>query len=603
MKHATGAGEPAPVVWCGGRQFGTVVYPHECRPCSPLAHYLFQRRLGIGTLGGQPVLPRGVDSGATAFGGIPAHPQTLFAAQTNVRDTVAFLRGPHRLSGRAPTLSHMDATALVEQSEARRVAAMSSLDPDRQQRLGQFFTPGRAAQIIAAMPRLSDTGTFRILDPGAGSGALTAAIVERVLRRAPALAVEVVAVEADPTVVGFLRATLDDCQTAAIAAGTRLASHLVQGDYIELTTGIARNQGPLAEPFDLVIMNPPYSKLAANSVQRAAVRAEGVDCPNLYAAFLALGAHALTDGGQLVAITPRSFMNGPYFEAFRKHLLGLVALDRIHTFESRSTVFSDTGVLQENVILSGTRAGERGTVELATSTGAHDVATVETVPYTAIVNPGDTHQFIRLVPEADRAIADLMAAMPAALSDLELTASTGRVVDFRSRDLLREGPGKATAPLIYPGNLTGGDVQWPKAIRKAQALDISDPDMAARLLMPAGCYVLVKRFSSKEERRRVVAAVWRGDEAPAFENHLNVFHHSGGGLEPELAVGLSYWLNSTTVDRYFRTFSGHTQVNATDLRTLRYPPLSALRALGQAYPIALPEQALIDAAVTEYLLP
>lgn len=59
-------------------------------------------------------------------------------------------------------------------------------------------------------------------------------------------------------------------------------------------------------------------------------------------------------------------------------------------------------------------------------------------------------------------------------------------------------------------------------------------------------------------------------------------------------MGLSYWLNSSIVDNFFRTFSGHTQVNATDLRTLRFPSLSALRALGQGREMLLPKQDEID---------
>ncbi|WP_280204051.1 hypothetical protein, partial [Nocardia farcinica] len=41
---------------------------------------------------------------------------------------------------------------------------------------------------------------------------------------------------------------------------------------------------------DIVIMNPPYVKLAAGSAHRKRLRQAVVDCPNLYAAFLALGA-------------------------------------------------------------------------------------------------------------------------------------------------------------------------------------------------------------------------------------------------------------------------------------------------------------------------
>ena len=105
------------------------------------------------------------------------------------------------------------------------------------------------------------------------------------------------------------------------------------------------------------------------------------------------------------------------------------------------------------------------------------------------------------------------------------------------------------------------------------------------LLLPAGWYVLVRRFSAKEERRRVVAAVYdpaRVDaEAVAFDNKLNVLHGGNAGLPEKLAKGLAVFLNSTAVDAYFRQFSGHTQVNAEDLRSLRFPAGEDLECLGR----------------------
>ena len=65
-----------------------------------------------------------------------------------------------------------------------------------------------------------------------------------------------------------------------------------------------------------------------------------------------------------------------------------------------------------------------------------------------------------------------------------------------------------------------------------------------------------------------------------FENHLNVFHYCKQEISQYLARGLSVFLNSTAVDKYFRRFSGHTQVNATDLRLLKYPTRDALTLLG-----------------------
>ena len=65
----------------------------------------------------------------------------------------------------------------------------------------------------------------------------------------------------------------------------------------------------------------------------------------------------------------------------------------------------------------------------------------------------------------------------------------------------------------------------------------------------------------------------------------------------ELAAGLSTYLNSSLVDRYFRQFNGHTQVNATDLRSLRYPGREVLKRIGQHASGAVLSQQDIDAII------
>lgn len=493
-----------------------------------------------------------------------------------------------------------DVSDLVSRAEARRVAALATLDEARQASLGQFFTPARAAELIASMVTPPRTGAVHVLDPGAGVGSLTAALVARLLDEAPKAEIHVLAVEIDDGVIPFLRDTLADCEQTAARRGVRLTWRIVVGDFIAGSTGLLERHPALEGPFDVVVMNPPYAKLGLSSIHRQALQAEGIDCPNLYAAFLALGASALGVGGQLVAITPRSFANGVYFEGFRRHLLATVSLEHIHTFESRSTVFADTGVLQENIVFSATKGGGRGDVTLSSSRGHTDDVVSRRVPYDAVVHPGDAHQFIRITTGA----VGLIAGLPGRLSHLGVTASTGKVVDFRARDWLVDAETDGAVPLVYPANVRGGLVEWPRKTRKAQGF-LSAELRARALLVPPGHYVVIKRFSAKEERRRVVAAVWDPDlngESPiAFENHLNVLHDGGHGLDRDLAVGLSFWLNSTPLDEYFRTFSGHTQVNATDLRTLPFPPLSALRGLGANQVATLPSQADIDTLVASLL--
>jgi hypothetical protein len=66
--------------------------------------------------------------------------------------------------------------------------------------------------------------------------------------------------------------------------------------------------------------------------------------------------------------------------------------------------------------------------------------------------------------------------------------------------------------------------------------------MTVKQLYPQGFYVIVKRFSSKEEKRRIVAAIINPGSYSythyAFENHVNLIHCNGHGLEEDIAWGL-----------------------------------------------------------------
>jgi len=88
-----------------------------------------------------------------------------------------------------------------------------------------------------------------------------------------------------------------------------------------------------------------------------------------------------------------------------------------------------------------------------------------------------------------------------------------------------------------------------------------------------------------------------------FENHWNVFHIGKHGMDKDIAKGLATFLNSTVLDEHFRVFSGHTQVNATDLRNMRYPSREQLRKLGQRAKDQPNDQASIDQLLEELETP
>lgn len=504
------------------------------------------------------------------------------------------------------------AADLAHRVEQRRIEVSGNLDRDNQRRLGQFFTPFTVAEYIASRPRLDQSHVLTVLDPGAGIGVLSAALAARALRERPELAVKVIAIEVDGSLRDALEATLNDCQLAFSRVGCTFDYEVVSADFI--SWGIAQCFGSLDDcgelsSFDIVIQNPPYGKIGHSSSVHRTLAAWDIRVPNVYAAFLAIGARLLARQGQLVAITPRSFCNGSYFEAFRRDLLQRIGLDCIAVFHERDSLFADSAVLQETVVFSGTSGRQSDRIEINSARSYLDQPHVRHVPSDHVLRPEDSARFIRIPTDADDdEISALMGKLPSSLADLGVTVSTGRVVDFRVADLLLERPAHGAAPLIYPQHFGSGRVSWPaQNSRRAKPNAIVRTVRSEPLLLPAGAYVLVKRMSSKEEHRRVVAALFRPEDVPAaaiaFENHLNVFHCAQNGLNGSLAVGLTAWLNSSMLDLYFRQFSGHTQVNATDLRNMLYPDKDTLVRLGRGIDIERwPAQDELDEIVRRHVL-
>ena len=467
-------------------------------------------------------------------------------------------------------------------------AALKDSHAVKRHEFGQFPTPRPVADLMASMFD-TDSGDVELLDAGAGAGALTSAFVRRLCaagQRPKRLSVT--AYELDPKLIDQLRLTMSECERACELAGISFSATLLNEDFISAAAPVARGGLFSTElpRFNAAIVNPPYRKIRSSSAARLWLRSAGIETSNLYTGFVALIIKLLATDGQLVAITPRSFCNGPYFKQFRTDFLDRMSLRRLHVFESRSAAFSRDNVLQENIIIHAVkRPAKPKDVIISSSSGKPYGEVIENqVPYRDVVSPNDPQQFIHLVVnDAHRNAKSVIAGLSGTLSDLGLNVSTGRVVDFRARAFLRQQPNANTVPLIYACHFGGGFVNWPKANSRKPNAIVCD-EMTRELLVPSEVYVLVKRFTSKEEPRRVVACIYDPDKlatrSVGFENHLNYFHLNGGGLSMNLAKGLAAFLNSTVVDTYFRQFSGHTQVNATDLRALRYPSSAELERLG-----------------------
>lgn len=486
-----------------------------------------------------------------------------------------------------------------------RQVISKKIDPNRKSMLGQYFTPSVIAEYMASLFIIDNLTDFSILDPGAGIGSLSIALLQRLASKEITKSIKWIGYEIDQDFIKPLEQNLLEIQNSLLQSGHQFYPKIFVEDFIKATvTNIINNEQEL---FDLIVINPPYKKIQSNSDHRFFLRSVGIETVNLYSAFLALSMDLLTPNGQIVAIVPRSFCNGPYFKSFREKLLKNTVIMHIHSFEQRDKAFIDDDVLQENVIIHLQKKGQKGNVKISFSSGKNFEKQKNMIfPYEMIVKPGDPDLTIHIPTDTKPQSKALSDKYKCSLSDIGVTVSTGPIVDFRVKEFLIDNPTPDAIPLLYPNHFGNLIIDWPRlGIKKANSIRFDNN--LRNQFYKKGYYVVTRRFSSKEEKRRIYAnvvdpAIFSQDFL-GFENHLNVFHIKREGLEQELAYGLGTYLNSTFLDVQFRQFSGHTQVNVNDFKLLRFPSLQIIKSIGR-WALTQGEftQESIDREVNKYVL-
>ena len=485
---------------------------------------------------------------------------------------------------------------------------------------GLYLTPVAVADFMAGLVH-AKRHVIRIIDPAAGAGILLCAAVEAVIRHAgKATHIELIAYETDSELISPLQRVLRYLKSWATQRGVDVKCKTVAGDFVLAhaktlsANGYLFTYTTLDNGFDAIIANPPYFKIP-KSDRRAQVAAAVVHGqPNIYGLFMAVGAALLRSGGDFVFITPRSFTSGPYFRLFREKFFGSVRPEHVHMFESRRDTFNRDEVLQENIILKGIRDDDwhnkngRFNLIISTSCGVSDLdaAKERRVLLLDMLDMTSKDKVFRLpVSRQEEAILQLVDSWPGSLHKYGLNISTGPVVPFRAVKFLdNEGNVPEThAPLLWMHHIHAMQVTWPNRTRKEQY--IKNEAAAESLLVPNRNYVLLRRFSAKEQRRRLTAAPYLArnfnSSVVGLENHLNYVYRPASALSESEAYGLAALYNSSLLDMYFRSLNGNTQVNATELRSMPLPELKMITEIGNRVKTLEPSEEGIDDLVLNIL--
>ena len=448
---------------------------------------------------------------------------------------------------------------------------------------GQFFTSKETALFMASLFDLSSfSKEISILDPGAGSGILTAAFVQRIIDTNKVKMIKITCYETNDDILELLNKNLSWIRNNS---PLKIEYKVIKDNYITSQTLDYNNMlGACIEPkkFDVIIGNPPYLKIGKMANEALSMPDICYGAPNLYFLFMEMASFNLVDSGELVFIVPRSWTSGAYFKKFREKFLSEVALMHIHLFVSRDKVFDKEAVLQETIIIKAKKKANKPKSITITTTNANcdfDNKTVFEAPYEMVVS--GEHKYVFLVTDKEEAdTVEKVNEWKDTLPTFGLKMKTGLTVDFRNRDALRDDAEEKAVPLFYSQHIKDGKVIFPVGKDKEYILTEQKG-----LLQENTNYLFIKRFTAKEEKRRLQCGVYLAKKYPTYkvistQNKIN-FITGLRELSDCLVYGLYVVMNSTLYDNYYRILNGSTQVNATEINSMPIPPLSHIEEMGR----------------------
>lgn len=474
----------------------------------------------------------------------------------------------------------MDAIDFVVTTTRKYIEQMPK---SQRKKCGQFFTSKETAVFMARLLDVScEKKTISILDPGAGTGLLTAAVMDELNKKPTIEEVYLTCYENNQDIIELLQQNLEwikNHTSKKVVYEIRPENYILNQaeDYNET---LGANLNP--QKYDFVIGNPPYIKLLKDAPEASAMKDVCYGAPNLYFLFAAMSAFDLKENGEMVYIVPRSWTSGAYFGRFRKKFFGEMVLEHIHLFESRDKVFEIESVLQETMIFKAKKTMDRPKHILITTTKSNsdfEAKTIYEAPYETVVKGSENYVYL-VTNNEEATILQKLNCWKNTLPQIGLKMKTGLTVDFRNRESLRDREEEGAVPLFYAQHIQNGKVLFP--IGKENEFLVTGQ---TGLLQKNTNYLFVKRFTSKEERRRLQCGVYLARKNPAYnristQNKINFI--SGIRELSECTVyGLYVLFNSTLYDVYYRILNGSTQVNSTEVNSMPVPPIDIIESMGR----------------------
>ena len=478
---------------------------------------------------------------------------------------------------------------------------------------GQFFTPKQISDFMANLAK-PKSNKVSILDPGCGTAILTCSLIEKLVLKSDLEAIDLTLYETDQEIIDETQKVIDYLTAWLKKKNIQLNSVINHNDFVIDNSEVFNTNSLFGfesiKQYDYIISNPPYFKIS-KADKRATIAKELVyGQPNIYSIFMGSSAKLLKPDGELIFITPRSFAAGNYFKAFRQSFFNDVSVSDIHIFESRNKMFKNDNVLQENIILRATKQ-QNSYIRITVSECDKGLnkPSISMFKTEALIDLKSKDKILFIPSNQQEAnTIDIFKKWGSSLNDYNIQISTGPVVAFRCSEFLKtEGAiNGVLSPLVWLHNIKEMEFVYPLKKGSKPSYIVNSED-SRKVLLKNKNYILLRRFSSKDDKSRLVCCPYFSSsfktEMVGIENHINYIHRPNGDLVEDEIWGVSALFSSSLFDTYFRTFNGNTQVGASELKQIKMPPLDDIILIGRKIKeYVKPDKQDIDKVINEVLL-
>lgn len=459
--------------------------------------------------------------------------------------------------------------AIINLIEVEENEYINSTDIKTRKNKSQFFTNNNIAEIMTNL--LSDFNfnkkRLRILEPSAGFGMLSFNIVRYIINNTNIKDIEIVMYELDKKVVKSLFKVSEYIHTYCEENDVKFEYTINNKDFIKNNTSKF-----YSEKYDIIITNPPYSKIGKTSTVCKVLKIANVfiEQVNLYQIFMLKCLMLLKENGVCLTLTPRNYLVGKYTQDFRRWIFEKYSLLKIHYFETRA-MFKE---VNQEVIISMFTNDKSDIISISSNSNIFKT------------------NFKNIVLEKDK----LMIGIPnnidilnkinklknegLKLNDLGITCKVGPVVQFRNLEYLAYEKNKDYSPFLILSDIKDNNILFNDRKTKFKYIANQNPRITKNENM-----VIIRKVIDKEEKNIIIGAVLEKNffdsSKIGIDSNLIFFFGSNQELTPLQCLGLYKYLTSETFKNYYLTINGTHTINMFELESMYFPDINTLEEIAK----------------------